>query len=92
MLVRDPGLGLAHALFPKDLLALRPSLGLGHPSWWAEVGWAHVPTTGEFSEMILLLLPYPAWGRVSRTIECSLFKASNEEKAGPEAGAHPLGR
>lgn len=39
--------------------------------------------------MILFLLPHPAWGRVSRTVQCSLVNPFNEEEAGPKRRTPP---
>lgn len=39
--------------------------------------------------MILVFLLHPAWGRVSRTVQCSLVNAFNEEEIGPKRRTPP---
>lgn len=39
--------------------------------------------------MILVFLLYPAWGRVSRTVQCSLVNSFNGEETGPKRRTPP---
>lgn len=75
-------------VFAKDLPVLRPFLGLGHPvPRWAEVGWAHIPTTLSPSQenfpqcFWCFCSTLPGAEFLEQSIRCSL-KPFSKEKAG----------